>query len=92
MTQQRKKYLQQAGILLAVYLFLRYLLPLGMPFFLAWLTVHFLVFLQKWIRMRLLPLGICFLAVVFRFGRITYMARNKTISKASAKIVCALMI
>ena len=52
MTQQRKKYLQQAGILLAVYLFLRYLLPLGMPFFLAWLTVHFLVFLQKWIRMR----------------------------------------
>ena len=63
MTQQRKKYLQQAGILLAVYLFLRYLLPLGMPFFLAWLTVHFLVFLQKWIRMRLLPLGICFLAV-----------------------------
>ena len=63
MTQQKKIYLQKTGILLAVYLFLRFLLPLALPFFLAWLTVHFLVFLQKWVRLRLLPLGVCFLAV-----------------------------
>ena len=61
MTQQNKLYFQRAAVLLAVYIFLRFLLPLAFPFFLAWLTVHFLVFLQRWIRLRLLSLGVCFL-------------------------------
>lgn len=59
MKQQTKINIQKTGILAAVYLFFRFLLPLILPFFLAWLTVRLLVFLQKKIRMRLLPMGIC---------------------------------
>lgn len=61
MTQQTKLYFQKTGILLAVYLVLRFLLPLVLPFFLAWATVHFLVFLQKKIPVRLMYLSAAYL-------------------------------
>ena len=39
MQKQTRLYLQKAGILAAVYVVLRFLLPAALPFFLAWLTV-----------------------------------------------------
>lgn len=59
---------QKIGILLAVYLFLRFVLPLTLPFFLAWLSVFFLIFLQKKIHLKLFPLSICFLLVCILLG------------------------
>lgn len=61
MSRQTKLYIQKTGILLAVYLVFRFLLPLVLPFFLAWMTVCFLIFLQKKIHMKLMPLSICYL-------------------------------
>lgn len=65
MKQQTKIYLQKTGILAAVYLFFRFLLPMILPFFLAWLTVRLLVLFQNKIRMRLLPLAVCYIGVFF---------------------------
>ncbi|MCI9657754.1 MAG: AI-2E family transporter [Lachnospiraceae bacterium] len=53
-----KLYFQKTGILLAVYLVLRFLLPLILPFFLAWITVGALRFFQKKIHIRLTALSI----------------------------------
>lgn len=55
MSDAYKLFLQKAGILAAVYLFLRFLLPFIFPFFLAWLTVSFLNNVRNEIRIRLLP-------------------------------------
>lgn len=63
MKQQTKLNFQKTGILLAVYLVLRFLLPLVLPFFLAWLTVCLLVLLQKKVSMRLMTLSICYLII-----------------------------
>ncbi len=63
MKRQTKLYFQKTGILLAVYLALRFLLPIILPFFLAWITVGFLTILQKKIHMRLMPLAVGFLVV-----------------------------
>lgn len=63
MKQQTKLNIQKTGILLAVYLGLRFLLPLVLPFFMAWATVGFLVFSQKKIHMKLFPLSICYLVI-----------------------------
>lgn len=63
MKRQTKLYFEKIGILLAVYLVLRFLLPLILPFFLAWMTVCFLIFSQKKIHMKLFPLSICWLAL-----------------------------
>jgi len=63
MKQQTKLNIQKTGILLAVYLCLRFLLPLILPFFLAWATVGLLVFSRKKIHMKLLPLSICYLVI-----------------------------
>lgn len=60
---QTKLYFQKTGILLAVYLALRFLLPIILPFFLAWVTVGSLVFLQSKIHMRLVPLSILYILV-----------------------------
>lgn len=65
MKRQTKLYLQKTGILAAVYLFFRFLMPMILPFFLAWTTVYFLIFFQKKIHMKLLPLSICFLILLF---------------------------
>ncbi len=64
MSQRTKLYFQKTAILLAVYLALRFLLPLVLPFFLAWATVNFLVFLQKKMHWKLLPLSICLLLLL----------------------------
>lgn len=61
MSRQTKLYIQKTTILLAVYLVFRFLLPLILPFFLAWMTVCFLIFLQKKIHIKLIPLSICYL-------------------------------
>jgi len=63
MKRQTKIYLQKTAILLIVYFFLRFLLPLVMPFFLAWTTVYFLISVQKKIHIKLFPLSLCFLVV-----------------------------
>lgn len=57
MKLQTRLYFQKTGILMAVYLALRFLLPVILPFFLAWITVGGLVLLQKKVRIRLLPLS-----------------------------------
>ena len=66
-----KLYFQKTGILLAVYLVLRFLLPLILPFFLAWITVGALRFFQKKIHIRLTALSIgyilFFLLLFLRF-------------------------
>lgn len=61
MKQQTILYFEKTGILLAVYLVLRFLLPMILPFFLAWLTVSVLVFLQKHIHIRLMSLSILYI-------------------------------
>ncbi len=63
MKRQTKLYFQKTGILLAVYLVLRFLLPIVLPFFLAWMTVGVLVFLQNRIRLQLVPLSILYIIV-----------------------------
>ena len=64
MQKQTRLYLQKAGILAAVYAVLRFLLPVTLPFFLAWLTVAGFNSARRQIRMRLLPFsaGCLFLA------------------------------
>ncbi len=64
MQKQTRLYLQKAGILAAVYGILRFLLPVTLPFFLAWLTVAGFNSARRQIRMRLLPFsaGCLFLA------------------------------
>ena len=64
MQKQTRLYLQKAGILAAVYAVLRFLLPVTLPFFLAWLTVAGFNSARRQIRMRLLPFsaGCVFLA------------------------------
>lgn len=61
MNQRTKLYFQKTAILLAVYLGLRFFLPIVLPFFLAWMTVGFLVFLKDKLHMRLLPLSVCYI-------------------------------
>ncbi|MFG6330895.1 MAG: AI-2E family transporter [Lachnospiraceae bacterium] len=61
MKQQTILYFQKTGILLAVYLVLRFLLPIILPFFLAWMTVGILTLLQKKLPLRLLHLGIFYI-------------------------------
>ena len=61
MNQQTKLYFQKTGILLAVYLTLRFLLPLVLPFVFSWMTVGALTFVQKKINVRLLFLGILYI-------------------------------
>ena len=61
MKQQTILYFEKTGILLAVYLVLRFLLPMILPFFLAWMTVGFLVFLQRQIHMRLISLALLYI-------------------------------
>lgn len=61
MKQQTILYFEKTGILMAVYLVLRFLLPIVLPFFLAWITVGGLVLLQKKVRIRLLPLSILYI-------------------------------
>ncbi len=64
MQKQTRLYFQKAGILAAVYAVLRFLLPVTLPFFLAWLTVAGFNSARRQIRMRLLPFsaGCLFLA------------------------------
>ena len=66
MNQRTKLYFQKTAILLAVYVGLRFFLPVVLPFFLAWMTVGFLAFIKDKLHMRLLPLGICY--IVFFLG------------------------
>jgi predicted PurR-regulated permease PerM len=63
MREQTKINFQKAGIFAAVYLVLRYLLPLVLPFFLAFVTVYFLAFLRtKWhLHMKLFTISILYL-------------------------------
>ena len=69
MQKQTRLYLQKAGILAAVYVVLRFLLPAALPFFLAWLTVAGFNSARHQIRMRLLPFsaGCLFLAGLAAF-------------------------
>lgn len=57
MKLQTKLYFQKTGILLAVYLALRFLLPIVLPFFLSWATVGVLRLCQKKIHIRLTALS-----------------------------------
>lgn len=63
MNPKTRLYFQKTGILLAVYLALRFLLPIVLPFFLAWITVGFLTVIQKKYHIKLMPLGIGYLSV-----------------------------
>lgn len=63
MNRQTKLYFQKTGILLAVYLILRFLLPVFLPFFLSWATVGFLTLFQKKTHISLLKLSVCYLIV-----------------------------
>lgn len=58
MKLQTKLYFQKTGILLAVYLVLRFLLPVILPFFFAWMTVSVLRYFQKKSHLRLMTLSI----------------------------------
>lgn len=60
MNPQIKRYIQKTGILIAVYLTLRFFLPIILPFFLAWVTVGILTMIQKKVPIRLFPLGIIY--------------------------------
>ena len=57
MNRRNTLYMQKAAIAAAVYLVLRYLLPLVFPFFFAWLTVAALNRFRHRISMRLVPLS-----------------------------------
>lgn len=61
MKLQTRLYFQKTGILMAVYLMLRFLLPVILPFFLAWVTVGCLAFLKKRVRMKLMPLSVLYI-------------------------------
>lgn len=63
MNRQTKLYFQKTAVLLAVYLVFRFLLPLVLPFFLAWITVGLLRNIEKKTRIRLMPLAIGFLLI-----------------------------
>ncbi len=67
MNRQAWLYIQKTGILAVVYLILQFLLPLVLPFFLAWLTVHFLVFLNRRLHIRLFLLSILYLFLLTLF-------------------------
>ena len=71
MTQQTRLYFQKTGILLAVYLTLRFLLPLVLPFALSWLTVAALTFVQKKTNVPLLSLGICYILLFLLLSAIS---------------------
>ncbi|MBS6396401.1 MAG: AI-2E family transporter [Clostridiales bacterium] len=64
MNPQIKLYFQKTAILLAVYAVLRYLLPIVLPFFLAWLTVCLLSVLHRKLHIRLLPLSVLYLFLI----------------------------
>ena len=61
MKKQIRLYLEKTGILLTVYLILRFLLPLFLPFVLAWTTVCILTRIHKKTHIRLLPLSVVYL-------------------------------
>lgn len=61
MNTHTRRNFQKTGILIAVYLILYFLLPVVLPFFLAWATVGLLTLLQKKIHMRLSWLAILYL-------------------------------
>lgn len=67
MKQQGKLYAGKAGIVIGVYLVLRYLLPLVLPFFLAWLTVCGLASFSKKMGKNLLAVSAAFLLSIFFF-------------------------
>ncbi len=64
MNRKTKLYLQKTGILLTVYLLLRFLLPMILPFFLAFLTVRLLSGVQKRVPVRLTLLASCYLILL----------------------------
>jgi len=68
MKLQTRLYFQKTGILLAVYLTLRFLLPVILPFFLAWITVGCLVFIQPKVHIRLTSLGILYILLFLLLG------------------------
>ncbi|MDO4261199.1 MAG: AI-2E family transporter [Eubacteriales bacterium] len=61
MRPHAKLYVQKAGILAAVLLSLKFLLPVVLPFFLAWLTVGLLAAVRRRISVGLLPLSVLYL-------------------------------
>lgn len=63
MNPKTKLYVQKAAVLLAVYLILRFLLPMILPFFLAWATICFLNVIRRKFHLRLLPITISYLAI-----------------------------
>lgn len=63
MKLQTRLYFQKTGILMAVYLVLRFLLPIVLPFFLAWMTVGCLTFFQKRSHMKLMSLSVLYLVL-----------------------------
>ena len=71
MTQQTRLYFQKTGILLAVYLTLRFLLPLVLPFARSWLTVAPLTFVQKKTNVPLLSLGIGYILLFLLLSAIS---------------------
>lgn len=64
MKQTAKLYIGKIGIALGVYLTLRFLLPLVLPFFLAWMTVCGLSSLSKKMQKKLFPVTIAFLLIL----------------------------
>lgn len=68
MNQQTKLYFQKTGILLAVYLTLRFLLPLVLPFVFSWMTVGALTFVQKKTNARLLSISILYIILFLFLG------------------------
>ena len=67
MDHRIKLYIEKTGILLAVYLLLKYLLPLVFPFFLAWLTVSLLASASRHFHRKLLPFTASVVAMFFFF-------------------------
>lgn len=63
MSRQTKIYFQKMGIALAVYLVLRFLLPVVLPFFLAWATVGILTLVREKTNLPLFPLSIVYLLI-----------------------------
>lgn len=68
MNPQTKLYLQKTGILLAVYLLLRFFVPLVLPFALAWITVGALTYVQKKTNVRLIALSILYILLFLLLG------------------------
>ena len=65
MQKLTKLHIQKAGIAAAVYVLLKFLLPLVFPFFFAWLTVAALNRMRHRVSMRLLPLSAGVLSILF---------------------------